>query len=125
MNVEGAIQYEDGNLVATVKVEKAYTLSAALYHNVSSALQLASKLVYNSTKPEEHAVVLGAQYAYNASTNVKAKVEVKGNKDYTYSYFVEHKLSNPNVVVGLVSESAVTAAASANKFGVSLAFGEN
>lgn len=123
VNVEGALQYEDGNLVATVKVEKNYTLSASVYHSVSSALQLASKFIYNSTKPDAHSAAIGGQYLYNPDTAFKGKVDVKGNKDYTITTALEQRLYNPNVVVSLVHE--LPSAAASSKFAVALTFGEN
>lgn len=123
VSVEAGLQYEDGNLVGTFQIEKTYKVSVSLYHRVSSALQLGSKVVIDSTKTDDNSLTVGAQYKVNEVTNVKGKAEIRGNNAYVLSSFVEHRLSNPNVVVGLSSQWT-SVNKSADAFGVNLAFGE-
>lgn len=124
VNVLGGIQYEDGNLVGTVKVEKGYKFSVSLYHSVSSALQLGCSVVADSTKSADNTFTVGGQYKVSPVVVVKAKTEIKGDKSYVISSFYERRLADPNMVVGVAHQwNGTTRNTSA--FGASFALGEN
>lgn len=124
VNVLGGIQYEDGNLATTVKVEQGYKFSVSLYHAVSGALQLGAAVVADSTKSDQNTFTVGGQYKFSPSTWGKAKTDIKGDKSYTVSSFIEHRLIDPNVVVGLSHQWNGTSRSTA-AFGASFALGEN
>lgn len=124
VSVLGGIQYEDGNVVGTVKVEKGYKFSVSVYHSVSSALQLGGSVVADSTKSADNTFTVGAQYKVSPVVLVKAKADIKGDKSYVVSSFYERRLADPNMVVG-VSHQWNGSTRTTSAFGASFALGEN
>ena len=123
VSVDAGVQYEDGNLIGTAVVEKQSHVVLSLYHRVSAAFQVGTRVTV--TPAANSAFAAAAQYKFNPATLAKTKVEVsdnvaKGEKSFTVSTYVEHKLSNPDVVVGLANQFGPAG----NKYGVSVSFGD-
>jgi len=122
ISVDAGAQYEDGNLIGTAVFEKQSDVVLSLYHRVSSDLQLGTRFVL--TPNVSHSFAVAGQYKFSPETLGKAKVEIvdakAGSKNYTLSTFVEHKLSNPNVIVALSNQFGP----GVSKYGVSFSFGD-
>jgi len=119
---EAGLQYEDGSVVLTANVKKDYTVGLSLYHRVSSIFQVgASGVIASDAK--KSTISVGSQYAVSPACIVKGKVVVDGEKQTTAYGYVEHRLTDPNVVVGFSGSYQPTTKDA--KFGFSFAFGEN
>ncbi len=106
-------------MIATVALEKS-DIGISLYHRVSSALKVASKLTLAEKK---NSIAFATEYALDKSTTVKGKLQVNNDQSYLLGGYVCHKLAEPAVVVSL--SSVCESAGKAPVFGCNIAFGDN
>jgi len=119
---EAGVQYEDGNLVGTVCLEPENKIGLSLYHRVASNLQLGSKFLLCNTG-QNNSLTVGGLYNVDSRTTVKGKAEIFSGQNYILSTWLEHRLENPNVVVGFTNQwNSADKAKSA--FAVNLGLGE-
>lgn len=93
------------------------------FQKVSSATSVGA-LFFHAPEDDIKKLTFGCEHAYDASTNVKAKIDTNG----ILSSVLEHRLSNPNVLLGIAAEYNATKKgnlfSAPQKFGVSLKFGD-
>jgi hypothetical protein len=121
-SIDFGAQYEDGSIIGTATVESNNNIGVSIFHRLNSDLQLASKFIATTNKG--NSLALGAQYRVNPATVVKGKTLVFSDQSFVLSGFVQHKLANPNVTVG-ISNQWSSATQSNTGFGVNVAFGDN
>lgn len=118
LKVDVGVQYEDGNLIGSLTYDASKQSTFTLFHRVNPELQVASKFQNND---KGNTLALGIQYKLNASTVVKGKTVVLGDGSHSYYGFIQHRMGQPNVNIGVSStwNSNKTSAV-----GVNLEFGD-
>jgi voltage-dependent anion channel protein 2 len=123
-------QYEHKDFVATLLTEfQGDVLRFSWFHRVGKDYNLGAELISDEfdhlakpTDPRRRVLTLASEYQVDIDTLVKAKVNNFGE----ISAVVEHRLSNPNVIVGAAAQFKAEGSSrlTASQFGLSVSFGE-
>jgi len=123
-------QYERKDFIATLLTEnQGDVIRFSWFHKVSKDYNLGVELVSDEfdhlskpTDPRRRLLHIASEFQLDGETLVKAKANNFGE----ISAAVEHRLSNPAVVVGAAAQFKAEGSSrlTPEKFGVSLAFGE-
>jgi len=125
------VQYEKDNFVASLLTEKqAQVIKFSWFHKVCKDYQLGAeiisdengKLTEKGAEPRPVVLSLASQFQLDVDTLVKAKANNFGE----LAAVVEHRLSNPALVVGAAAQFKAKGFSkfATEKFGLSLAFGD-
>jgi len=115
-------QYAAGDITAAVVTGKNFSVLTALAHyKFDKKLVLGASADYNTAKGDTKFAV-GTDYSLDKSTSVRAKFA----SDSTIGLAFSHALSNPSMKVGVSSQHNALGdnIFAAQKFGISLTFGE-
>jgi len=120
------VEYSGTGYVATVQTEAKRTkLNASYYQNVTRKYAIGATATVGLTKPTR-ALQVGVDYNIDIDTTARSYLKVDSSKDNsTVGLAIEHRLGDPNVLIGVASEwNVAPASTSVGKFGFSLTFGD-
>ena len=119
------LEYIQPTYVASLYTEQqAETATVSYYQRVSQQHAVAAAVKVNIAGDKSAALTLGTDYVLDATTSVKAKVEVPSA---LVSVALEHRLKSPSLLLGLAaSYNPLTfqKQVKAEQFGVTLQFGD-
>jgi hypothetical protein len=125
------VQYDHADIVLALKSDnKLRSHNFSAYHPVNKDTTVAFNFSYNPDEKcasKQRQLCAGVEYAAAIDTTIKAKASSSG----CASLNVEHRLGNPNVLLGfsagfnlLASKNGGSCPSSPDKFGVQLTFGD-
>jgi voltage-dependent anion channel protein 2 len=114
-------EYTHGDLVAGIKTANGQKdVTVSVFQKLNSNLSWGSSVLVHPNDFSK-TLSLGLEYGLSKTTTVKSM----GNTSGAIAFAVEHKLSNPNVKFNIAAQyDANKAPAAAEKFGMSLVFGD-
>ena len=119
------LEYIQPTYVASLYTEQqAETATVSYYQRVSQQHALAAAVKVNIAGDKSAALTLGTDYVLDATTSVKAKVEVPSA---LVSVALEHRLKSPQLLMGLAASYnplSFQKQVKAEQFGVTLQFGD-
>ena len=119
------LEYIQPTYVASLYTEQqAETATVSYYQRVSQQHAVAAAVKVNIAGDKSAALTLGTDYVLDATTSVKAKVEVPSA---LVSVALEHRLKSPSLLLGLAAAYnplSFQKQVKAEQFGVTLQFGD-
>jgi hypothetical protein len=117
------VEYEQDDYLASMYTERNLTyVTAAYFQRLTPSHVLAATFSYNLHTRQDRKLTVGNEYRLDADTNIKTRVEIPTGDVSTY---VEHRLANPRVLLGVASQFNLKSQKIAmDKVGISATLGE-
>jgi len=121
-NFLAGVQYEEGDLTFALATEKEDDIAFSALHKLSKTTSYGVRALVS----KEASLTFGGEYALDAQTSTKAKVQIFNNKEYILSTYLQHKLADPKLTVGLSNTwaPATSSRAKGNAFAINLSLGD-
>lgn len=116
------VQYEEGDLTFALATEKEDDIAFSALHKLSKTTAYGVRALVS----KEASLAFGGEYALDAATSTKAKIQVFNNKEYILSGYLQHKLADPKLTLGFSSQWAPLSSSRAkdNAFAVNVSLGD-
>jgi len=117
-------QYDTSDLSCTLKTQKkGDVIAASAFHTVNPGYKVGGEFLYSpyASADKQYKLTIGSDYKLDDDTNIKAKLDTLG----VFATAIEHKLTKPNVKLGLAASfnRASKNAIVADKFGLTVTLG--
>jgi len=120
------VQYDGVDYSMSLATDKKHTVvNASYFQNVSTRQTVGAQFTQALNKAQR-TLTFGSEYRVDPDTTIRGYAKVDSSKDSTtVAAAVQHRLVNPNALVGVAAEFDVAPnAVSTNKYGLTLTFGD-